>query len=202
LDSIPSPKKEWELSQGSFERLLEWLGDNRESGGRKYEEIRRKLIKIFVSRGCAWPEELADEVINRVVRKIFEITEKYDNNDPALYFYGVAQHVYREYFSRASRPTPHAPPPPPPPDLSAEECLEHCMRSLERQDQTLALEYFAEKKRAKIDLHKDMAERFGISVNALRIRAHRLRARLRRCVFDCLDQKKEGRNDLAVLSIH
>lgn len=192
MDSIPSPKIEWELSEDSFEVLLEWLGGNREAGAEKYEAIRRGLIKIFISRGCSWPEELADEVINRVVRKIFEIRAKYDHNDPALYFYGVAQNVYREYRTRSSRSTPQPPPQPSPPNLEEEECLEHCLQRLDRSNRKLALDYFAEKKQTKIDLHREMAKRLGVSVNALRIRAHRIRSELRRCVLDCLKQQSEG----------
>ncbi|MFN0084130.1 MAG: RNA polymerase sigma factor [Blastocatellia bacterium] len=199
MDNIPSTKKEWELSEEAFERLLEWLGGDREAGGRKYEEIRRGLVKMFTCRGCMWAEELADEVINRVVRKIFALVETYEG-DPALYFYGVAQNVCREYLS--AKPRPFAPPVAPPEDLEAEEeCLEHCMRTIGPEKSALALEYFSERRHAKIDLHQEMARRLGININALRIRVHRIRAALRTCVLDCLRQKNEGRNEMASRSI-
>jgi hypothetical protein len=55
------------------------------------------LIKIFVCRGCANAEELADETINRVVSKVQEIITNWQG-DPALYFYKVAQNIYREWW--------------------------------------------------------------------------------------------------------
>src|SRR5947209_6617862 len=37
----------------SFDRLLAWLNPDREQAGQRYEEIRRRLIKIFARRGCS-----------------------------------------------------------------------------------------------------------------------------------------------------
>lgn len=199
MDNIPSTKKEWELSQEAFERLLEWLDEDRESAGRKYEEIRRGLVKMFTCRGCAWAEELADEVINRVVRKIFDIAATYEGN-PALYFYGVAKNVHREFVSPPSRPVP--PPSLPPADTEEEHaCLEHCLRQIGPEKSAMVLEYFAETKQAKIELHQEMARRLGLNINALRIRVFRIRAALRKCVDDCLNRKNEGRNEMAVRPI-
>ena len=62
--------RESDLSQEAFDRLLAWLNPNRALAGEKYEEIRRRLIKIFTCRGCTCPEVLADETINRVARKV------------------------------------------------------------------------------------------------------------------------------------
>ncbi|HEY7785163.1 MAG TPA: hypothetical protein VIB00_10575, partial [Pyrinomonadaceae bacterium] len=58
--------KDWVLTQESFDALLHWLDPQRDRAGLRYEEIRRSLIKIFACRGCAEPEDLADETINRV----------------------------------------------------------------------------------------------------------------------------------------
>jgi hypothetical protein len=46
-------------------------------------------------------EELADEVINRVSKKLPQIVDIYVG-DPALYFYGVARKVHREYLRKGS----------------------------------------------------------------------------------------------------
>jgi DNA-directed RNA polymerase specialized sigma24 family protein len=50
----------------------------------------------------------------------------------------------------------------------------------------LVLQYYQEEKGAKIEHRRAMAERLGIPLNALRIRAHRIRVALRDCVSDCL----------------
>ena len=59
-------KSTWALSQEAFDRLLAWLDPDRDRAGERYEEIRRKLIGIFLRRGCSTAEDLTDEAINRV----------------------------------------------------------------------------------------------------------------------------------------
>src|SRR6266550_5419038 len=97
--------KDWVLTRESFDSLLAWLDSERDEAGRKYEEIRLRLIKIFVCRGCHEPEDLADETINRVSKKLREIESTYLGN-PALYFYGVANKVHLEYLRRRPAPIP------------------------------------------------------------------------------------------------
>jgi DNA-directed RNA polymerase specialized sigma24 family protein len=182
------PKKEWEITQEAFAKFLAWLGPNRDEAGKKYEDIWRKLIKIFTCRGCNCPEDLADETINRVIRKVQDIGETYVG-DPALYFCGVAHHVHHEFF----RKKPVYQPPPPadgPTRTDAEyECLEQCMEGLPPRSRELVLQYYQEEKREKIDLRKQLALQLGIPLNALRIRACRIRMNLQTCVNLCLQQK-------------
>jgi len=178
-------KKEWNLTQKTFARFLNWLNPDPDQAGEKYEEIRRRLIKIFACRGCGCPEDLADETINRVINKVPEIAESYEG-DPALYFYGVARNVHHEYL----REKPH-PPQPPPADgpFGTEEeyeCLEQCMENLQARSKELLLQYYQEEKGAKIKHRKRLAEQLGIEPNALRIRACRIRMDLHACVLECL----------------
>ncbi len=77
-------KKEWVVTQQTFDSLLIWLDEDREQAGLKYEKIRLRLIKIFTCRGCAEAEDLADEVINRVVSRVGALESTYQG-DPALY---------------------------------------------------------------------------------------------------------------------
>jgi RNA polymerase sigma factor (sigma-70 family) len=183
--------KEWELDQGAFDKLLAWLNPDPEQAGRKYEGIRSRLIKIFTCRGCTIPEELADETINRVARKVPEIAATY-TGDPALYFYGVGHNVYLEYVRKKPAPTP-PPKPEPSQELEQEfECLEQCMQQLPPRSRELILQYYQEEKQAKIDHRKNVAQRLGMALNALRIQAHRIRAALQECVIDCLRQRALG----------
>lgn len=174
-----------------FDELLNWLHPDREQAGRKYEDIRRRLIRIFVHRGCALAEDMADETINRVVRKVREVRANFNpSDDPALYFYGVGRNVYREYFKR--RPDP-APPPGNGTDDDDEtpeyECLKKCLGHLSPSNRELILEYYGDEEGAKIERRKKLAERFGVALNALRIRAHRIRLELKRCVLECLKER-------------
>ena len=52
----------------------------------------------------------------------------------------------------------------------------------------LVLEYYRGEKKAKIDHRRSLAEQYGIALNALRIRAHRIRAALQECVETCIKQ--------------
>lgn len=168
--------------------MLFWLDPDREQAGRKYETIRTRLIKIFTCRGCHEAEDLADETINRVILKAEQLAPSYVG-DPALYFYGVANNVHHEYLRRK---TPQAPPLSHEPSEELErsfECLEKCMRNLSPENRELILEYYREERRAKIDRRKRLADKMGIALNALRLRAHRIRESLYVCVQNCL-----GRN--------
>jgi len=168
--------------------MLIWLDGDRERAGEKYERIRQKLIRIFTCRGCANPEELTDETINRVTRKIQDIADTYEG-DPALYFYGVAQRVHLE--SVRKKPDVDPLPPPDPPEQVEREysCLERCMEQLPPKSRELVLQYYQQDKRAKIDNRKELADRLGIALNALRIRAHRIRSSLQVCMQECLGQE-------------
>lgn len=185
MNSGPLQKKE--LTQEAFDRLLVWLNPDREQAGRKYEEIRLRLIKIFTCRGCVTPEDLADDTINRVARKVPEIVPSYVG-DPTLYFLGVAHNVCLEYFRK--RPEPDPPPLPDDPERKEQldECLDRCMQRLTSKNRQLILEYYREEKHSKIDHRKELAQRLGIALNALRIQACRIRASLQECVFECLKQ--------------
>jgi RNA polymerase sigma factor (sigma-70 family) len=183
-------KKNWVLSQESFDALLEWLDSNREQAGIKYEEIRRRLIKIFTGRGCADSEDLADETINRVTSKLDEIEDEF-TGDRARYFYGVANKVLMEYLRRKT--------PQPPPSLPSDSnrieqeyrCLEKCIDRLSDENRELLFEYYGAEGKAKIVKRKELADRLGIAPNALRIRAYRIRLALQECVEVCVARSLE-----------
>jgi len=179
--------KNWVLTQDAFDALLAWLHPNRDEAGQKYEEIRLRLIKIFTCRGCSGSEDLADETINRVASKLSEITATFVG-EPARYFYGVANKVHLE--SLRIKPIPEPPPPKGDSDDIEKEfaCLEQCIRHLSEENRSLVLEYYQDDKQAKIDRRKKLAERLGIAVNALRIRAFRIRAALEVCVRNCVTE--------------
>jgi DNA-directed RNA polymerase specialized sigma24 family protein len=179
--------KNWVLTKEAFDALLGWLDSDRDIAGHKYEDIRRRLVKIFSCRGCAEPEDLADETINRVASKLSAIESSY-TGDPARYFYGVANKVYLEY---RRRPIPEVEFPPATHDEDEDiekefECLERCMQKLTVENRNLVIEYYQDERQAKIDHRKALAEHLGIAINALRIRAFRVRASLQECVTNCV----------------
>ena len=178
-------KKNWALSQESFDALLDWLDSDREQAGLKYEQIRRNLIKIFINRGCAEAEDIADETINRVVSKLDEVKKEF-TGDPARYFYGVANKIFLE-FQRRKPPEPPSSPPDNPNRVEQEfRCLEQCVGQLSEENRELLLLYYQAQGRDKIERRKWLADKLGIRPNALRIRAFRLRTALQQCVEKCV----------------
>lgn len=178
--------KDWKLSQEAFDALLQWLDSDREQAALKYEDIRRRLIKIFTGRASADAEDLADETINRVTSKLHEVQDF--TGDRTRYFFGVANKVYLEYLRRKSP----QPPPFSPVDSDQAEleyrCLEHCIKSLDEPNRELLLAYYGAEGRAKIDQRRLLAEKLGIAPNALRLRAHRIRRMLLECVEKCIER--------------
>jgi RNA polymerase sigma factor (sigma-70 family) len=191
-------KRDWVLTQDGLDALLGWLDSDRNRAGTKYETVRVRLVKIFTCRGCLDAEDLADETINRVVARIDEIAKNYEG-DPLPYFYAVSHKVHLEYLRKSNLrrietaaedftdiATPFTP-------VADEEdsdytCLERCLEHLSEANRKLVLEYYQHEKQAKIDHRKQLAAKMGIAVNALRIRAHRIRVGLEACVRDCLRQ--------------
>jgi len=185
----------------NFKVLLNWLGPSDEAAGGKYEHIRQSLVKLFVYSGCWDAEDLADEAIERVTRKISEVVKDY-SGDPALYFYGVARMMLKERHRqdalrgdsqviefRVPATTPEG-------DAAKElerrlECLEHCVAELSEENRKLIMDYYQEEKRAKIDFRRKIAEKLGIDLQALRVRVFRIRASLFKCMEKCLGQKAE-----------
>jgi DNA-directed RNA polymerase specialized sigma24 family protein len=176
-----------EITSELFDALLEWLGPTRDEGAKKYEEIRNRLIRILLKKGCSDPEDLADEAVNRVTLKVPELKETYVGN-PLWYFISVARIVWLESLNKKEIPYEEVPDPVIQPQVNfARECLRQCLTLLAAEQRDLVLDYHVNIKKAKIDLHRKMAEELGLTTNALRLRIHRLRMGLEKCVLTCLN---------------
>jgi DNA-directed RNA polymerase specialized sigma24 family protein len=180
--------KDLDLTKETLDLLLGWLDPDRDRAGAKYEEIRRRLIRLFICRGCTEAEDLADETINRVISKLCEVAKGYQG-DPALFFYGVAKKIYLEYVRRKAKPIANVSAAGPGRPEQDYECLDRCMQTLPPDQRDLVLQYYREDKRAKIDNRRQLALRLGIGINALRIRAHRIKAALQECVEKCVTEE-------------
>jgi hypothetical protein len=171
-----------DLTQDDFDKLLRWLDPNRDKAGEKLNKIQARLASIFSSRGCADPEFLVDKTTNVIIGKIDWLLENFVG-DPALYFYGVAKNVYREYLKQL-RPVP-LPPPPDPESPEVDEALtflDECLKKLSPRDRDTAIRYHEGEKGVRIKNRKKLAADLKISPNALRIRACHIHARLRKCI--------------------
>lgn len=174
------------LHQADFDRLLTWLDPNPDRAGELYESIRWRLIAVLAARGCRIPEELADETIDRVARRVSDIRDDYVGN-PAAYFLGVMNNVHHEYLKRPALPQlvqMNS-------DAESKEqaflCLDKCLAKLSPHAREIIQQYYSEDKRAKINLRKRIAAAFGVSQGNLRLRALRIRAKLQTCIQQCLE---------------
>jgi len=199
-------REEPKLTQLAFNRLLEWLDDGVDSGGETYLEMRRRLVLYFDRRNRPAAEELADETLNRIGRTL-EQSAVIATRPPARYCYVVAKFVLLEDFrrerrhvpldevrpSRMSRSRGLAP-------VAIDEaaalqeqrlaCLDHCLNELKPPQRELIVEYYRDVRREKIERRRGLAARLGISMNALGIRACRIRETLMTCVESC---RRRGR---------
>lgn len=194
-------KKDWSLSATAFRHLLEWLDGGEDSGGERYLEMRRRLVAYFDRKNCQAPDELADETLNRVARRLFEESLQISET-PAKYCYIVARFVFMENLRDTRKghllfddtQSQHTLPV----ENDEEEktnkekmfaCLEHCLDRLDAGHREMITRYYLGSERTKIENRRALAESLHITVNALSIRACRIRAKLEVCLRRCLEAK-------------
>lgn len=181
-----------------FQELLEFLVCNRSLEGlqdwevealqgKVYEDIRRKLIRLFRWRGSTTPEDLVDRTFERVGKRLPDSSSYV--GDPSHYVCAVGRLIFLESL-REKPPQSATAFVPNEPNVQALDCLDACMsRMLSRLERELILEYYRDDKRTKIDRRERIAKQLGTSVNSLRIRTCRIRTRLRKCVLECMKLK-------------
>ena len=186
----------WQLTTESFALLLQALDPDAESAASKYEILRHRLIVFFDVRGVGTAEDLADEVLDRVCRRLEE-------GEPiravTQYCYGVASRVLREQW-RDRRKQPLALEP----GAAAEDgdgdekerrdqCLTACLEQLGPKLRDLMLRYYAGAGRARSADRNRLAAELGISLTALRVRMHRLREQLQHEMERCVSARRMKR---------
>lgn len=194
-------------SRPALKALLAFLGENADAAADAYLRLRQRLVKVLEIRSAAYrlraaPEDLADETIERVARQLEEGLE-IRSQDPLSYFCGVARYVVQET-ARAeqragtsleeNRDWPQAPDPEPP-DPTGERLrsLEACLDELVRKDRDLILGFYGgDRGSSRIRHRKRLARTLGMSPNALRIRAFRLRRLLEPCIDRRLRESQGG----------
>ena len=178
--------------------MLAWLDDGTESHGERYLEMRRRLVSYFDRRNRPAADELADETLNRVARTL-EQGGVIATRPPARYCYIIAKFVLFEDLRRERRHVALdettisvdrrsfvA-------DLAEDDalreqrldCLDRCLELLEPQQRKLIVEYYRDTGRQKIERRRALADRLGISMNALAIRASRIRDTLLTHMAEC-----------------
>ncbi|HEX8116816.1 MAG TPA: hypothetical protein VF521_06060 [Pyrinomonadaceae bacterium] len=179
------------LTPATFEALLANLNSDRERAGERYERIRRKMVLFFEHRHCEHADRHADEVLDRAARKIHAGAAV---PDVERYCFGIARVMVFERLAELRRrrealeqfryclPAPGDP-------VEVEETEEHfghlefALLMLPDADRELVLSYYQGEGGDRISRRKELAERFGIPANALRIRVHRIKVKLQSLYF-------------------
>ena len=190
-------KTKWVLSQSAFQDLLSWFDENDETAGQQYVEIRRRLVQYFDRKNCSAPHELADETLNRVARRL-EKEGKITDKNPREFCFITARYIFLESLRGRQHHDPL--------DeriassvetqesgewdqLSA-DCLERCLQTLDLEDRNVIIGYYHGERSIRIENRKLIAAKLGVSMNALSIRACRLRIKLQSCIHECLKSGK------------
>ena len=193
-------KRGWALSETALHQLLQWLDEGEDSKGGKYLEMRRRMVSYFERKGCSTLDELADETLNRVARRLQE-EGSLTATVPARYCYIVARFVLLEHLREPTRNPLNFE------DLSNRsqssvveqndrhekrlDCLERCLKGVDPEDRTVIFQYYQGAQRIKIENRRAVAAALGLTSNALSIRACRIRSKLETCVKACLSGVKE-----------
>lgn len=188
-----------EAREQTFRRLLAWLDQGVNTNGQSYLAIRERLLGYFDRKNCLNADDLADETLNRVARRLAEEGGNIDTEIPAKYCYIVARFVFMEYLranekeiaaladiGRQKNATS-------PEDRDRKEkmleCLDRCAGKLEASQRELVFDYYSGEQRVKIENRRSLAQTLGITVNALSIRACRIRDKLESCVRECASRE-------------
>lgn len=185
------------LNDSSFQTLLERL----DGDPARYEDLRIKIAHLLLWRGCSesHADDIADAVLDRVAQKLASGEEVENLNAFAA---AVARFVLLEH-SRKKREEAVGDDLPeiavePDVDLDDPEprlrCLRRCVTKFTDEDKKLVVGYYdtdADEK-AK-SARRRLAETFGLTLNALKVRACRLRMRLESCINDCVERVTHSR---------
>jgi DNA-directed RNA polymerase specialized sigma24 family protein len=184
-------KTDWSLSADSLDKFLAWLSADREEAGRRFEQLRSKLVRFFAWGGCHIPEELFDKTVD-VASKQIESGKVERSVNPFAYCSGVARNLLNEY-----RRDPKLDPVPEDiPSMGPDEpvwaerevaCLTGCLNCLPSRDRDLVTRYHKYEGREKIKVRQAMAAEEG-GLNTLRIKIFRIKNSLRECVSACVQQ--------------
>ncbi len=182
------------LSTDDFDKFLETLdaGSRKQAAG-KYIALRERLERFFEWRNCENPEDLADVVFDRVIKKILE-GEEIKNTE--AYSVTVAKYVLLENRREVLRNKEL--------DENSSEiietenideqkdkrlkCLDKCLNEFPDDKRKMLINYFDTDEETMIPARKRLAKKLGLNLNSLRIRVCRLKSKLEKCTKDCCGQ--------------
>lgn len=195
-----SSRQRWRLTKEAFDRLLAVLDPNPDRAGERYLQTREKLNTFFRCNGLLASEDLVDETLDRVARRLGEV----EILNFMAFIRGVARVVALEAHKKDQRDISLEAIPRPFWDrgqsdeatfdekLSPEyrRCLEKCFKTLPPEHEYLIREYYRYEGAQSIDRKQSLATEFGLNAGALRLKAFRIRSRLQGCVLACVQNSR------------
>ena len=176
--------KPWSLTAPAFQKLLSSLGLDTHRAAYEYEELRRRIEKLFTWWGAELIAlDLADRTLDRLARK-FEEGAEVEAGKMSAYVRSVARMIFHESLREKDRENAairtSAIAPAQVSDEDAHRALDAGLNELSDEERKLVLSYYAGSSTDSptIAARKQLATELGISQTALRIRAHRIRRRL------------------------
>ncbi len=189
--------RRWELTRPAFDGLLARLDTDPVVAGEKYEHLRRALLRFFSWHQTLEADTSVDETLDRIARRLAsgETIE-----DVPAFAYGVARLVRLERQRQsAAIPTTtdeglvaHVAEEPSEDVEARDACLQRCLGEIPAKERELIVAYYVGTGRERIDGRAQLAETHGLTENALRHRAQRLRNRLRVCAGECIERRGSG----------
>ena len=191
LTTTSPSRSKWIPTPQSFERLLAALDPDGSEPGQHYDRVRRKLLQYFEKRQIFDADRYVDITLDRVMRRLDE-GEVIENI--MGYIFSVANNVRREAIREQEKMRKASDELERIPDKTQREidpnerlvCFDECIEKLPIETRVLIYKYYSEDASAKIQVRKQMAQQLGISLGALRNRAHKIRFKLETCIIDCL----------------
>lgn len=191
-------KKDWVADPRAFGTFVAWLDGtvDADATGASYVAMHGRLAAYFTRKGCRAAEDLADETLARVARRLAE-EGTISGVAPAQYCYIVARFVWLEHLRSPEYTPPVVLREIASPTSRTEEdeqrerwlgCLDSCLQQIDPADRTIILGYYAGEATERIAKRRDLAAKSGLTANAIAIKASRLRERLRKCVGQCISQ--------------
>ena len=186
------------LTSISFQLLLDRLDSDPAQAAGKYDLLRLKILKTLAWKGCADSEAdaLADTTLDRIAGKLAK-GEQIQNL--TAYSGAVLRFVWLEHSRRredaAGDDLPEIAVEPNIDILNDSDTrlrfLRKCLaeKITNEQDKVLIIGYYdAEADEKNKDSRKNLAEKLGLTMTTLKVKACRLRERLEKCINECVEK--------------
>ena len=197
----PAARKPWTLDHSGFQALLSALDPDPGKAALRYAALRDRLSRFFEWNNADGPDALADQVLDRLTRRITTATSQDEAvRQPEKFASGIARLLLHEQWRErtaaaqmlnALQQSYETLPKQRHEQQQLERAhhlLEECLETLAPAQRELIQRYYSVEARNQIEARKQLAAASDISLNALRNRALRIRADVESCLRGKLER--------------